>query len=184
MAGQMTREQGFNHWRIAGWGLALALLLAPLVAMQFTAEVDWAAPDFAVAALLIGGVGLGLELAVRKTRSAPFRAATMLAVLTALLLIWVNLAVGFIGDEDNPANLMFAGVLLIAMAGALLGRFRPRGMAIASAAAGGAQLLVAVIVFVADLGSPPELLLTIAFAAPWAFAAALYRRAAAAEERA
>ena len=177
MAAQMTEGRGVNLWRIAGWGLAAALLLTPLVAMRFTDEVNWAPGDFAVAALLIGGLGLGIELAVRKTRNLAFRAGAALAVLTAFLLVWVNLAVGFIGDEGNPANLMFAAVLLVALAGAVAARFRPRGMALAMAAAAGAQLLVAIIVFVADLASPVELGLTLAFALPWLASAVFFLRA-------
>ena len=180
MAGQteMTSGRGINPWRIAGWGLAAALLLTPLVAMQFTAEVRWGPLDFALAALLIGGVGLGLELAVRRTRNGAYRTAAVLAVLTAFLLVWINLAVGFIGDEGDPANLMFAAVLLVALLGAAAARFRPGGMAVAMAAAAGAQLLVAIIIFVADLATPPELGLTLAFALPWLASAALFRKAA------
>ena len=176
--GQMTGGRRFNYWRVAGWGLAAALLLTPLVAMQFTDEVRWGPVDFAVAALLIGGLGLAFELAVRRSGSLTYRLGAVLAALNAFLLVWINLAVGFIGDEDDPANLMFAGVLLVALAGAVAARFRAGGMALAMAAAAAAQLLAASVAFVADLGSPLELLLTLAFAAPWALAAGLFWRAA------
>lgn len=172
--GNMALGRGINVWRIAGWGLAAALLLTPLVAMQFTAELRWGPLDFALAALLIGGVGLGLEPAVRKTRNGRYRAGAALAVLTAFLLIWITLAVGFLGEEGNPVNLMFAGVLLVALVGAVAARFRPKGMALAMAAAAGAQLLIAIMVFVADLASPPELGLTLAFVLPWLASAALF----------
>ena len=42
-------------WRVALWGSFLAILIAPLVAMQFTGEVHWTPFDFAVAAVLLGG---------------------------------------------------------------------------------------------------------------------------------
>ncbi len=174
----MTRGQGINLGRIAGWGLAAALLLTPLVAMQFTDEVRWGPVDFAAAALLIGGLGLAFELAVRKSAHIAYRLGAALAALTAFLLIWINLAVGFIGDEGNPANLIFAGVLLVALIGAIAARFRAKGMVVAMAAAAVTQLLAAGAIFIADLGSPLELILTVAFAAPWALAAGLFRRAA------
>jgi hypothetical protein len=179
MAGQrqMTNGQG-AFWRALGWGAALALLLAPLVAMQFTADVRWGPLDFAVAALLIGGLGLAIEFAVRRTRNLVYRLGAGLASLTAFALIWVNLAVGVIGDEGNPANLLFAGVLAVALLGAIAARFRPAGLAIAMLAAALAQLLAAIIVFVADLGTQPEVLLTLLFAAPWLLAAALFWKAA------
>ena len=177
---EMTRGRGLNVWRIAGWGFAAALLLAPLVAMQFTREVSWGPADFAVAALLIGGLGLAIEFAVRRTHNLAYRLGAGLASLTAFALAWVNLAVGFIGDESNPANLLFALVLATALGGAVIARFRPIGMALAMAAAGVAQLLVAVVVFVAGLGTMQEVLLVLLFGAPWPLAAALFRKAASA----
>jgi hypothetical protein len=36
-----------------------------------------------------------------------------LAVGTALFLVWSNLAVGLIGSENNPANMMYLGVLAV-----------------------------------------------------------------------
>lgn len=176
--GNMTEERGGNLWRILGWGFAAALLLTPLVAMQFTTEVRWGPIDFAAAAILIGGLGLAFELAVRRTRNVAYRLAAGLAAWTAFALIWVNLAVGFIGDEGNPANLMFAGVLAVALTGAIVARFRPLGMALAMVAAAVAQLLVAAVVFVADLGTMQEVLLTLLFAAPWPLSAALFWKAA------
>ena len=46
-----------NLWHIAGWGTAALLLLLPLIAMQFTDDVNWDATDFAFAAALIVGTG-------------------------------------------------------------------------------------------------------------------------------
>lgn len=174
----MTDKAGYNGWRIALWGFAAGLLATPLVAMQFTSEVRWGPIDFAAAALLIGSLALAIDLAMRRSASPAYRLGAVLAALTAFLLVWINLAVGFIGDEGNPANLMFAGVLAVALSGALLARFRPRGMALAMAAAAAAQLLVAVVAFVAALASPLELGLTLAFAAPWLLAAGLFHKAA------
>jgi hypothetical protein len=174
----MMAARGGNVWRILGWGFAAALLLTPLVAMQFTTEVRWGPIDFAAAAILIGGLGLAFELAVRRTTNIAYRLAAALAALTAFSLIWINLAVGFIGDEGTPANLMFAGILAVALAGAIVARFKPLGMALAMLAAAVAQFLVAVVVFVAELGTMQEVLLTLLFGAPWPLAAALFWKAA------
>lgn len=179
MAGQMTDGRGVNAWRVAGWGLAAALLATPLVAIQFPDEVRWGPLDFAVAAVLIGGLGLGIEFAIRRSTSPWYRLGAALAALTAFLTIWVNLAVGFIGDEDNPANLLFAGVLLVALIGALAARVRAKGMAAAMAATGAAQLLAAgAALFLTGPVRPVEILLTAAFAAPWLVSALLFRLAA------
>lgn len=67
---------------------------------------------------------------------------------TALLLVWINLAVGIIGSENNPINLIYFGVLFVGIAGAGIARFRPQGMARALFATAFAQALVPVIALV------------------------------------
>jgi len=53
------RAGGRHPLRIIGWSLVGLILLAPLVAMQFTREVAWTASDFLFAGvLLIGGGGV------------------------------------------------------------------------------------------------------------------------------
>ena len=51
------------------------------------------------------------ELAARMTGNSAYRAAVGVAVAAAFILVWMNLAVGIIGTEDNPAKLMYGGVL-------------------------------------------------------------------------
>lgn len=76
------------------WSLAALLLMVPLVAMQFTAEVKWGAEDFAAAALLIGGLGLVIEVAVARLRVPLWRMAAIGLAVLAFLAIWAELAVG------------------------------------------------------------------------------------------
>ncbi len=70
----------------------------------------------------------------------------LVAVATTFLLVWINAAVGIIGGEGNSANLMFLVVILIAVAGAIVARFRADGLARAMAVAAVAQALVGVVV--------------------------------------
>ena len=174
-----------SRWRIAGWLTAVALIvLVPLVAMQVTDEVNWSVADFAFAVVLVGGVGFTYELAARKTSNTAYRAAVGVALAAALLLVWITLAVGIIGSEDNDANLMYGGVLAIGVIGTLIARFQPHGMARALFATAVAQALVGVIALVAGLGStgpiwPRDVLfLTGFFAALWVLSAALFQHAA------
>jgi hypothetical protein len=162
-------------WRIMAWGFAALLLLLPLVAMQFDSGVNWTLSDFVFAGVLIGSVGLAFELAVRMTRSVPYRAGAGLALAAAFLIVWANGAVGMIGSEDNPFNLLFAGVILLALAGAIAARFRSAGMALAMTAAAIAHGAVAIAGMVSD---PRGGILSLAFAAPWLLSAALFRKAA------
>lgn len=76
------------------WGAIVALLFLPLIAMQFTAEVNWGAEDFAAAAILLGGTGFALEVAARLLVDPRKRALAVLVIVGAVLLVWVELAVG------------------------------------------------------------------------------------------
>jgi hypothetical protein len=160
------------------WGVAL-LLLAPLVAMQFTDEVNWDAADFALAGAMLFGACGAYELAARMTANHAYRAAVAIAIVAALILVWINLAVGVIGTEDNPANLMYGGVLAVGVVGACIARLRPQGMMRVLVAMALAQAAVAVIALIGGLGSTgPNLGLTGFFAALWLASAWLFRKAA------
>jgi hypothetical protein len=172
-----------SRWRIAAWGIAALILLLPLIAMQFTDEVNWDEIDFAFAGALIFGTGVIYELAARMTRNSAYRAAIGVALAAAFILVWVNAAVGIIGSEDDNANLMYGGVLAVGIVGAIVARFQPDGMARALVATALAQALVAAIALVAGLGSPWSGPLEIValngfFAALWLISAWLLRKAA------
>ncbi len=74
-----------------------SLLLVPLVAMQFTNEVDWEMNDFVIMGILLLGTGLLCELVLRKIRSTQSKMILCGAILLAFLLIWAELAVGILG---------------------------------------------------------------------------------------
>ncbi|HKX90858.1 MAG TPA: hypothetical protein VJM15_00320 [Sphingomicrobium sp.] len=134
-------------WRAIGWSGAAALLALPFVAMQFTKEVNWTLGDFIAFGIMLLMVGIPLELAVRFSGNRLYRAGALLALLGMFLTIWVNLAVGIVGSEDNPANLGFFVALLIGMVGAVFARARPKGMTlamVATAASLGIAFVVAV----------------------------------------
>ena len=135
--------------------------------------------DFVVAGALLFGTGLAYELVARKAGSIAYRAAVGVALAAALLLVWMNLAVGIIGSEDNPANLMYIGVLAVVIIGALIAHFRPQGMARALFATALAQALVAVIALIAekDLAVFQLLMVNGFFVALWVGSALLFRRA-------
>jgi len=73
------------------------LLLIPIIAMQFTDEVNWNLMDFVVAGVLLLGTGLMCELAIRKIDNIKYRIAACAAFLLGFLLIWAELAVGIFG---------------------------------------------------------------------------------------
>ena len=184
MASGAEWADGANPWRVAGWGFAVALLVTPAVAMQFSTEVNWTFFDFAFAAVLIGGTGLLIELAVRRSRNWSYRGGALLALAAAFLLVWINAAVGIIGDEANPANLVFLAIIGIAVAGTIFARARPAGMVRAMGVAAAAQATTGAVVFAAGIAStePPGslglLILIETFAVLWLGSAMLFRVAA------
>jgi hypothetical protein len=155
--------------------VAALILLLPFVAMKFTSEVNWTASDFIVAGVMISGVGLLFELAVRTNSNRAYRAGAALALAASFLTIWAVGAVGMIGDENNPLNLMFGVVLLVALLGAIIAGFRAAGMARAMVAAAVAQAIASGIGLFAD---PLGGVLSLAFATIWLASAAMFRRAA------
>lgn len=159
-------------WRIIGWGTAVGIILLPLVAMQFTAEVDWSVGDFILAGLMLGLVGLAIELTVLKSNNMAYRIAAGLAILASLLIVWVNGAVGMIGSEDNPYNLLFLGVIPLALVGAVLASFRPAGLAVAMLLAGIAQASIAMAGTATDLRGG---IFSMLLAGLWLLSAALFR---------
>lgn len=158
------------------WGGAALLLLAPLIAMRFTREVDWSPLDFLVMGVLLALVGGAYELAVRIARSHVYVIAFGVAVGTAFLTIWANLAVGIVGEPAEPINRIYFGVVAVAVLGATLARLRPAGMARAMLAAALAQAAGSVVGLVAD--GTTVFVLTAVFAVLWLVSAALFRRAA------
>lgn len=175
MANRAAKIEGtWRVLRIAGWGFVALLLLLPAVAMQFTSEVDWSASDFIVMGALLATIGLTTEFLVRQSGSTAYRAGAIVAMATTFLTIWVNLAVGMIGDA-NPYNLLFGGVLFVALIGSVLAGFKPTGMAATMLATAVAQGLVAAGGIATDLRGA---LFSMAFALPWLLSAALFRNAA------
>ena len=178
---QLMQTRSVIRWVL----ITAAVLAVPALAMAFnlaipdpgsgTDGVNWGPMDFAIIGVLVLGSGLLYEYASRRSGNVVHKAAVGIAVAAGLFLIWVNLAVGMIGDEGNAANLMYILVLFVALIGASIARFEPREASIAMFATAGAQALVAVIALVAGLG--PELRADAFFVAAWVASGLLFRQA-------
>jgi hypothetical protein len=74
--------------RLTVWAVVIALILMlPLVAMQFTNEVNWDLFDFVVMGALLFGVGLAYELVARRSEKTVYRVAFGVGLGTAFLLL-------------------------------------------------------------------------------------------------
>lgn len=175
----------FAGKRLLVWAVSVVLLLmVPLLAMQFTAEVKWDLADFLVMGGLLYGIGLFYEFIVRKSSQRTYRAAFGLAIAAIFFLFWVNSAVGIIGNEGQAPNLLYMATIAVALIGSLMSRFKSRGMAITMYAAAGVQMLVPVVALL--IWPPPAtswspgvagvILLSSFFALLLLVAAVLFRR--------
>lgn len=182
--GEIGSKRRISPWRIFGWGCALGLIFLPLIAMQFTAEVKWTASDFVAAIVMIGMTGGALELAVRTSASPWSRAGAAVMILTSFLLIWMNLAAGLLGSEDNPANILFLLVIGITIVGSIATRLRAAPMVRTMLATAIVQVLVATTALAAGWASPGRegiyevVMGSTLFGGLWLISAALFRVAA------
>ena len=185
---QIMRMDGRRLWnwlRAIGWGAAALMLVLPLAAMRLGVPgVVWTLSDFLVMGALLGTCGLVLELVTRLSDNLAYRFAATIAVGAAFMLVWVNLAVGFLGGEDNFANLMFLGVILVAAVGTLAVRARAEHMAQVMLVTAAAQVLAGFVGYAAGWASPggqgvyEATMGTMLFAGLWLLSAFLFAKAA------
>lgn len=160
--------------------------MIPLIAMNFSNEMNWDLMDFVIMGIVLFSIGIAYEIIIRKSKNTVYRVAFGLGFLGAFLLFWVNAAVGIIGNEGQDANLLYGAVFVIGLVGALISRFKPKGMSITLYIVALVQMLIpAIAVFV----WPPSLiswapsvigvfLLNAFFAMLFLVSALLFRRAA------
>lgn len=131
--------------RVVTWtGL---ILLIPLFGNLFVDGWKWGVFDFVMAGALLFGTGMAYELIAQKGGTTAYRVAVGIALAAAFILVWVTLAVEIIGN-DNPANLLYGGVLGVGIVGSAMVRFEPRGMARVLAAMALAQIMVPVVALI------------------------------------
>lgn len=94
MSNTMTLPMHWKVLRILGWGAAAFIMLAPLVAMRFTSEVNWTAFDFAFMGGLIAVCGAAEEITLRLVKTETGRVIGTGVILGVFVLVWAQGAVG------------------------------------------------------------------------------------------
>ena len=77
--------------------VVVILLLIPLIAMQFTNEINWSLSDFVIMGILLVGTGSLCELILRTVKIMKYRVLACGIILLLFFLIWAELAVGVFG---------------------------------------------------------------------------------------
>lgn len=88
------RRRRFQWLRMAMWLALGAILIAPLVAMQFTPDVAWTLSDFAAAGALLCAVGLACELVARSPMKLTYKVLSSFLVVVLAATFWAQGAVG------------------------------------------------------------------------------------------
>ena len=78
--------------------IVVAMLLVPLIAMQFTNEVNWSLIDFCIAGVLLFGTGFLIEFVSRIIKTSKYRVLIITLVIVLFLLLWVEMSVGLFGS--------------------------------------------------------------------------------------
>lgn len=113
--------------------------------------------------------------------STSYRIGVGIALMAAFLIVWLNAAAGLIGiEDDDPANLFYVGVLAVGGIGAIIARFRARGLAKSMTATALALVVVgAIALTLPNTASPMQIILVHGvIVALFAGAAVLFQHAA------
>ncbi|CAN5160188.1 MAG: hypothetical protein H0X53_02820 [Sphingomonas sp.] len=179
MAATTNGEPRSIPWRMVGWGTAGFLLLLPLVT-----GAPWTVSDYILVAVIFGTVGGLIELTVRKTASFAYRAGVAIALAASVFHIWFTGAVGIIGNESNPGNVLYLGVVALAIFGSIASLGRARTLARVMVIVAIAEMLVPPIAY-AGLADPVDAVLRTevfvlgtVFTGMWLLSAWLFREAA------
>lgn len=164
-----------NVLRLLMWSGLLGLWLLPIIAKQFTDEVQWTTMDHLFWFFLLGIPGLFVDIVSRMTTNWFYRGGVVIGLATSFVITWANLAVGIVGNEENPVNLIFFGVVAIAMLGSPLVGFKAARLRWVFYLAAAAQALTALVALQAE---PFVLVFCGVTTALWLTAATLFGQAA------
>jgi len=77
--------------------IAGLLLLIPLIAMQFTNEVNWSLFDFIIMGGMLTIAGLLIGITLTKFKASKNRILLIAIIIAIFFLIWAELGVGIFG---------------------------------------------------------------------------------------
>ncbi len=80
------------------YSIPFVILSIPLIAMQFTKEVNWTVSDFLVMGILLFATVFTIDFVLKKFKTLKSRLILIFAIVTLLVLVWAELAVGIFGS--------------------------------------------------------------------------------------
>ena len=73
--------------------------MIPLLAMQFTDDINWSIFDFVVMGFLLLFFSLGIDVTMKKVKNENIKILYVVLTILIFLLIWAELAVGIFGSQ-------------------------------------------------------------------------------------
>ena len=86
-----------NQRSLALFVAVATLLMIPLIGMQFSKEVNWTSSDFLIGGILLFGTAFICEMVLRNVKTLKSRIIACFIILSVLVLVWAELAVGIFG---------------------------------------------------------------------------------------
>lgn len=80
------------------YSIPLIILSFPLMAMQFTKEVNWTISDFLVMGILLFTTVFTIDFVLKKFKTLKSRLILIVGIVVLLALVWAELAVGIFGS--------------------------------------------------------------------------------------
>ena len=80
------------------YAIPFLILSIPLIAMQFTKEVNWTVSDFLIMGILLFATVITIDVVMKKFKTLKSRLILVIGILVLLILVWAELAVGIFGS--------------------------------------------------------------------------------------
>lgn len=91
--------------------VALGLLMVPLVASQMVDDWHWGVGGFVFAYVMFFGTALAYALIARHMGAWAYKAGVGLALVAGFVMGWGSMV--HMSESENPANLVYFGVLMV-----------------------------------------------------------------------
>lgn len=161
------------------------LLIIPIIGSMTVEGWNWDTFDFVFAYVVFFMTFFAIEMVVKHSKNGTFRMAVAVQVVTMLALLWINGAVGIIGNEGNVVNVWYLAIIALGFLGPLLTRMKGNAMSYVLFTMAVIQMAiptVAAIVFRPIAAEPPGVIgiffLNGFFALAWVASGLMYRNAA------
>ncbi len=126
--------------------ITLLILIAPAIGELTVEGWEWGVGGFLLMGTLLFVTFLMIELIAKYSPNKLYKAAVALTTLTTFGIIYVNLAVGIIGDGNNTSACYFL-VVPVGFIGLAASRLKPKGLSITAFLMAAVVLLVPTIAF-------------------------------------